>query len=776
MNTIPAGLGVARELPLHDFETYSEAGYLWDEARNKWTGLPGSPQGKKGLFVIGAPAYAQHPSTEVLSYYFDLLDGHGRTFWAPGLPNPERLFAYVRAGGLIEAQNTGFEWWIWNFVCVVKYGWPPLAIEQTRCSMAKSRANALPGALGLCGQVLGLAVQKDAEGKRLLDKFSVPRNPTKPDPRRRITLLEDHTEHVRMGRPGLSDAQKLYSYNCTDLDAEHAVSMSSPDLVGEELEFWIADQRINRRGVALDLASVEHCIAIIEQAHGRLNAELYGLTGGQVTKASELQALGNWLRAHGVPVTTGQGSMDDEAIESYLKACAPHPPGGVNAARRALEIRAAIGSASVKKVFSMRLRVTPNQRLHDLFNYHAARTGRATGDGPQPTNLPNGGPAIYRCGCGGWVGMARPSCRYCGAPKPEGTKAQEWNPEAMEQCFALLAYRSFDLLCEVYGDGMHALSGCMRGLFIAADGHDLVSSDYSAIEAVVLAVLSGELWRLEVFATHGMIYEASAGKMFGVPIEEFQRVKAETGQHHPLRKKGKTGELAFGYQGWLGAARAFDAPGTDEEVKRDILAWRDANREIVEFWGGQERRQGWHRIPEDYGVEGMAVRAIKDPGVEFPVLRRDGSHTGITYTALTVGGRTTLYCRLPSGRHLTYHNPLLEPSDRNPGTWSISYEGYNTNPKNGPVGWITIRTWGGRLVENIVQAVARDILRHAIVNLERAGYPVVLHVYDEIVSEVPKGWGSIEEFERIMSTMPAWAAGWAVKAAGGWRARRYRKG
>lgn len=764
-------LGTA--LPDHDFETYSEAGQVWDDAINRWRLPDGAPPGsKKGLPLVGAAVYAKHPSTEVLSYYYDLLDGYGKTFWAPGLPNPERLFSFIRAGGIIEAHNSAFEWWIWNEVCVPRYGWPPLPIEQTRCSMAKARAHALPGALGEVGQVLNIPTQKDAEGGRLLDKFSVPRNPTKADSRRRITPLDDHTEHVAKGRPGLSDAQKLYSYNATDLDAEHGVTVRCPDLEGEELEYWIVDQRINRRGVAVDMAGVQDCIAIIEQAHQRLNAELQALTAGQVTKASELQALGNWLRSRGVPVTTGQGSMDDEAITGYLKVCAPHPPGGINPARRALEIRAAIGSASVKKVFAMRLRATAEDRLHDLFNYHAARTGRATGDGPQPTNLPNSGPQVIKCTCGRWFGASLPICRWCGTVRAPGVKVREWNPEAMEECLGLARHRSFDLLCEVYGDGMHALSGCLRGLFVAAEDHDLVSSDYSAIEAVVLAVLAGEAWRLEVFRTHGMIYEASASRMFGVPLEEFKRVKAETGEHHPLRKKGKIGELALGYQGWVGAMRAFDAPGTDDEIKRDVLAWRDANREIVEFWGGQTRRDGRYDVPELFGVEGAAVGAILNPGAVKPVLRRDGSATGVSYQLRG----TVLYCRLPSGRELRYHNPRLTPSDRRPGEWAISYEGYNTNPKNGPRGWITIRTWGGRLVENIVQAVARDILRFAMINLERAGYAIVLHVYDEIVSEIRKGWGSVEEFERIMSTMPAWAWGWPVNAAGGWRGARYRKG
>jgi DNA polymerase len=172
----------------------------------------------------------------------------------------------------------------------------------------------------------------------------------------------------------------------------------------------------------------------------------------------------------------------------------------------------------------------------------------------------------------------------------------------------------------------------------------------------------------------------------------------------------------------------------------------------------------------------MAISAVLNPGTEYPVMRRDGTHTGITY----VMHGDALYCRLPSGRYLTYHRPRLEPNTRGfGGAYSFSYEGYNTNPQQGATGWVTMYAYGGKFCENVVQATARDIQRYAIINLEKAGYHVVLHVYDEDVAEIPQGWGSVEELERIMSTMPAWATykgkPWPIKANGGWRGRRYRK-
>ena len=409
----------------------------------------------------------------------------------------------------------------------------------------------------------------------------------------------------------------------------------------------------------------------------------------------------------------------------------------------------------MKKLFAMNLQVCADGRLRDLFSYHAARTGRATGNGPQPTNLPNHGPAVRHCGCcKRHYGLTKLLCPWCGAdPTLNGTEV-EWNPQAVEDSLCAMNTRSLAIVELYFDEAMAALSGCLRGMFVAREGYDLICSDYSAIEAVVLAELAGEGWRQDVFRTHGKIYEMSASKITGVPFEEFAEHRKRTGQHHPMRKKvGKLAELASGYQGWVGAWKAFGADEffSDDEIKEAILAWRAASPSIVEFWGGQSRN--WK--PELFGIEGCVVNAILHPGQTF-------QHRGISYVMIG----DALICRLLSGRPLTYHRPRLTESSRRRGEWSISYEGWNTNPKNGRVGWIRMYTWGGRLVENIVQATARDLQRFAILNQEKAGYPIVLHVYDENVAEVPEGWGSVEEFEWLLSLSPDWAAGWPVMAAG----------
>ena len=226
------------------------------------------------------------------------------------------------------------------------------------------------------------------------------------------------------------------------------------------------------------------------------------------------------------------------------------------AAHEALTIRAAIGSAAVKKTYAMRNQCGPDGRLHDLFSYHAARTGRCTGNGPQPTNLPNSGPDVLRCsGCCRHYGRTLDTCPWCGLPGHQtsdgGSELVEWNADATEDALEVIATRSLDALLYFFGEGLPIISACLRGLFISAPGHDLICSDYSSIEAVVLAEIAGESWRREVFQTHGRIYEVSAAKITGIPFDEAVR--------HPKRKLGKIAELASGYGAWIGGWKAFGA-------------------------------------------------------------------------------------------------------------------------------------------------------------------------------------------------------------------------
>ncbi len=787
---LPSGCGFSTVLPDMDFETYSEAGYYFDETAKKWKSITKSPP--HGIGAVGAAAYAEHPSTEVLSLAYNLKDGLGARLWLPGMPPPTELFDHIAAGGLLEAWNSAFEWHIWENVCK-RMGWPPLPYWQLRDAMAKSRAFSLPGALGKAAKVLEVTDQKIDDGKRLLNKFSKPRNPTKKDDRRRIRPEEDH-----------EDGAKLYDYNLGDIKSESAVSAVIPDLSSDELELWLLDQCINLRGVHIDGDALSNCLAIVEQANKMYTAELVALTNGTVKGAGEIAKITGWLGANGVHMASLDADSvagklkkfkladrlageiirpdDQRTLEVLASENEVHPVDILSAAelaalpnakqaRRVLQIRASLGAASVKKLFAIDRRRSNDGRLRDLFAFCGAdRTGRFAGRGPQPQNLPNSGPAVRRCdpvsGCGKHYGPHLDNCPWCQTPESFSEPA-EWCIEAVEDALLVIASRKLQWVEHYFGDAVAAVSGCLRGLFSAAPGCDFLCSDYSAIEAVVLAMLAGEQWRIDVFRTHGKIYEMSAAKISGIPFEEMMANAGytdlnapkwwegkQTGEHHPLRKKiGKVAELASGYQGGYGAWLAFGADKHlgEAEIKESIKAWRQASPAIVKFW---------------YGLEDAAVAAVQNPGHCY------------TYNGITYGVKDdVLYCQLLSGRKLSYHQPRLHP-DVTP--WGkqvlkLTYMGWNSDYKKGPTGWMRLDTYGGKLCENTVQATARDILTYALKNVERAGYAVALHVHDEIVSEVLEGTGSVEEFERIMATMPPWAEGWPIRAAGGWRGKRYRK-
>lgn len=693
-----------------DFETYSEAGYVWDGS--KWRGLPNSAGGKKGLSVVGAAGYAKHHTTEVICLAYDMHRGEGVQLWTPYSGRVLKdLFEHIQYGGLVEAWNSSFEGWIWSEVCHARMGWPELPIRQLRCTMGRARAFGLPGSLGKAGEVMRLSVQKDKAGDALIKKYCVPRQPTIANKALRASPVDP----------------ALYEYCKTDVLTESEASSRVPNLEGGELKYWLCDQAINRRGVHLDVKGVNDCCAIIDQALEKYNTELRLLTNGVVEKASQVSRLTEWLRTYGVHMN----SLDEDTVDVALTWELP------DAARRALEIRQAVGSAAVKKAYAMRNRATEDGVLHDLLIYHGARTGRCTGEGPQPTNLPNSGPEVSQVS-GIYVG------------KHWGLPTEEWSAEAAQYALdSVISTQDLDYVELIYGDALAAVSGCLRGLFVAAPGNRLICSDYSAIEAVVLAELAGEEWRMEVFRTHGKIYETSASKISGVSLEEFDEYKQTHGKHHPLRKLGKVAELASGYGGGLGAWKAF---GADEHFKNDnemyqaIHAWRDASPKVVALWKGYEN---------------CAISCVQDPTCTY-------TYNGVSFFM----NGSVMQIRLLSGRCLTYHDPQVRPGDRG---LSISFMGWNSNPKYGAMGWVRMDTWGGKLTENVVQATAADILRHATLNLEAAGYPLVLHVYDEVVCDVPAGHGSVEELEAIMVTLPDWAKGWPIRASGGWEGKRYRK-
>lgn len=766
---IPVGPAFSTVLAECDFETYSAAGFHWCGPTDKkplgyWTGPPGAASGKKGLGVIGVRVYAEHPSTEVLTFKYDLKDGKGKRGWKPGQPFPEDLREHLASGKLIEAHNAGFEQTIWKLVCEPKYGWPAVDPKQWRCSAAKSRAFGLPSALADVGQALNLQTQKDAEGKRLLKLFSWPKDPTKKDPRCRVLPSEEP-----------ADAIKLDSYCETDIETESQASARCPDLPPNELAYWLADQAINRRGIGVDMDAVRDCMAVVVEVLAAYDDEMFGLIGLRTSQAKKLV---EWLAANGVRGSDGRPvkSLAAEELEFLYEQrhLYPHPVG------RVLEIRGLTASASVKKVFSMANHASRDNRLCDLFIYHGARTGRDTHADVQPGNLPKAGPDLRWCDNHGVC--RRPyakhfdNCPWCGCsaafsteespPLPDDKGREKgWCFQGVEHVLEVLRLRSMHALEYFFGDALLCISGVVRSLLVAAPGHRLICSDYSSIEAVVSAVLAGEEWRVEAFRKKEDIYLHGAAGITGKSYEWYQNNGFKS---HPDRQKiGKPAELGLGFGGFHGALFAFGYEGTETEARRIVTAWRAASPAFVEIWGGQFRGPPWAPTSREfYGLEGCAVQAVLTPGKAF-------FYRGITYQVID----DILYCTLLSGRRMAYHQPRLWWGARRDGwveCYSLTYMTWNTNSKMGPKGWVRMDTFSGRLFENVAQATARDIMAHAVVNLEAAGYPVVLRVHDEVAAEVPDGFGSLAEFEAILTDLPDWARGWPIRAAG-WENKRYHK-
>lgn len=297
---------------------------------------------------------------------------------------------------------------------------------------------------------------------------------------------------------------------------------------------------------------------------------------------------------------------------------------------------------------------------------------------------------------------------------------------------SLVRSGEFDLLELAFGSPPFVLSQLIRTAFIPSEGCRFIICDYSAIEARVLAWLAGETWVLEEFRGDGLIYEATASMMFHVPKDDIKK----GGPRSDLRPKGKVATLACGYQGGVGALIAMGALKSgipEDDLPGIVQRWRKANRAIVRYW---------------YDVEDAAIRAVQGETVTLAHGVRFACEAGY------------LFITLPSGRRLAYYRPELRPEERFD-KMGLTYLGTDTGKK-----YTRLKTYGGKLTENITQATARDCLRDAMLALEAAGYHIVMHIHDEVVLDTPKGKGSLEEVRAIMGRPLSWAPGLPLNAAG----------
>jgi DNA polymerase len=534
--------------------------------------------------------------------------------------------------------------------------------------------------------------------------------------------------------------ERLYAYNERDVVTELEACSRIPDLTPHELRVWQLDQKINRTGMYIDRPGVDNCISIVEQIRARDNGTLRRITNGHVAEYTKAADMRRWSATRGVWLPE---SLDEENVTEQLAR--KDLPDDV---REVLRIRQRLSFGSVNKLFAFRNHTCSDSRLRDQFVYFGAHTGLWNGRAVQPANLYKG---IFS------------------------------KPEQTERALAVIACRSLELVEAEYPehDALEIVASCLRSLIMAAPGHTLMSADFTAIQAVICAALAGEQWILDVFRTHGKIYEAMASQLTGTAIEEYAAYKKANGKHHDDRQLGKLAQLSGGFGAWIPGWKRFGADkilGSDEAIKALILKTRAAMPAVVEMWGGQTRNK-FNRAPDGsrapvraelYGLEGAAIKAVQNPGEAFAYRQmRYQMHEDILY-----------YCG-PSGTFMRFHAPRLERSTRNwsePWELALSYEGWSSESWS----WCRDYLYGGVLTQNAVSHEASEVQKESLLRLDAHGYLPVHHCHDEATAEVRIGHGSLAHFTSLVRQLPTWACEadgtpWPIKVPDAWEAQRYGK-
>lgn len=636
--------------------------------------------------AAGSYRYILDPSFEILLFAYsldgmpveviDVASGQVIPLW---LKNALKNPLYIK-----HAYNAAFEWF-----ALSKYlGWLPP--DQWRDTMLHALYCGYPASLDAAGRAMGLPEDKKklTTGKALIRYFCVPCKPSNANGNR--------TRNLPRHDPAKWALFKEYNGQdvVTEMEIDRRLSaFPVPAFVQKQ---WETDLMMNARGVAADMEMVSGALVIGATVKSQLMAEARQLSG--LDNPNSIKQLARWL-TDATDSDAEITSVTKETVATMLKQ--PQPAN----VQRMLEIRQELGKTSTKKYDALETCIADDGRVRGLLQFYGAnRTGRWAGRLVQVQNLP----------------------RTYTHPLPPARQ--------------LVKDRNIDGLRLMYGGINDTLSQLIRTAFVATPGNVLIDADFSAIEARVISWLAGQEWRLEVFRTHGKIYEASASQMFHVPIEKIKKGNPE----YALRQRGKVAELALGYQGGVSAMRRMDTGHnlddlSDDEVKGIVDRWRETNSMIRNLWNI---------------VDSAAVTVITNGGAQ--TIRSETTDAVITLACEldVITGTRYMTILLPSGRKLYYPSPEIGVNRW--GNPSVSYMGQNQTTKR----WERVETYGGKLVENIVQAIARDCLAIAIENLEAQGLHVVFHIHDEVVIDTP-AWADedtmLDTVTKIMTKPIPWA-------------------
>lgn len=653
--------------------------------------------------AAGSYRYILDPSFEILLFAYsldgmpveviDVASGQVIPLW---LKNALKNPLYIK-----HAYNAAFEWF-----ALSKYlGWLPP--DQWRDTMLHALYCGYPASLDAAGRAMGLPEDKKklTTVKALIRYFCVPCKPSNANGNR--------TRNLPRHDPAKWALFKEYNGQdvVTEMEIDHRLSaFPVPAFVQKQ---WEIDLMMNARGVAADMEMVSGALVIGATVKSQLMAEARQLSG--LDNPNSIKQLARWL-TEATDSDAEITSVTKETVATMLKQ--PQPAN----VQRMLEIRQELGKTSTKKYDALETCIADDGRVRGLLQFYGAnRTGRWAGRLVQVQNLP----------------------RTYTHPLPPARQ--------------LVKDRNIDGLRLMYGSINDTLSQLIRTAFVATPGNVLIDADFSAIEARVISWLAGQEWRLEVFRTHGKIYEASASQMFHVPIEKIKKGNPE----YALRQRGKVAELALGYQGGVSAMRRMDTGHnlddlSDDEVKGIVNRWRETNSMIRDLWNI---------------VDSAAVTVITNGGAL--TIRSETTDAVITLACEldVITGTRYMTILLPSGRKLYYPSPEIGVNRW--GNPSVSYMGQNQTTKR----WERVETYGGKLVENIVQAIARDCLAIAIENLEAQGLHVVFHIHDEVVIDTP-AWADedtmLETVTKIMTKPIPWAQMLPLNADG-WVDKYFKK-
>lgn len=653
--------------------------------------------------AAGSYRYILDPSFEILLFAYsldgmpveviDVASGQVIPLW---LKNALKNPLYIK-----HAYNAAFEWF-----ALSKYlGWLPP--DQWRDTMLHALYCGYPASLDAAGRAMGLPEDKKklTTGKALIRYFCVPCKPSNANGNRTRNLPKHDPAKWKLFK----------EYNGQDVVTEMEIDrrLSAFPVPAFVQKQWETDLTMNARGVAADMEMVSGALVIGATVKSQLMAEARQLSG--LDNPNSIKQLARWL-TEATDSDAEITSVTKETVATMLKQ--PQPAN----VQRMLEIRQELGKTSTKKYDALETCIADDGRVRGLLQFYGAnRTGRWAGRLVQVQNLP----------------------RTYTHPLPPARQ--------------LVKDRNIDGLRLMYGSINDTLSQLIRTAFVATPGNVLIDADFSAIEARVISWLAGQEWRLEVFRTHGKIYEASASQMFHVPIEKIKKGNPE----YALRQRGKVAELALGYQGGVSAMRRMDTGHnlddlSDDEVKGIVDRWRETNSMIRDLWNI---------------VDSAAVTVITNGGAQ--TIRSETTDAVITLACEldVITGTRYMTILLPSGRKLYYPSPEIGVNRW--GNPSVSYMGQNQTTKR----WERVETYGGKLVENIVQAIARDCLAIAIENLEAQGLHVVFHIHDEVVIDTP-AWANedtmLETVTKIMTKPIPWAQALPLNADG-WVDKYFKK-